>query len=252
MKNTSLVRGAINKSTEFFLEASKGNKPGHTPVQFASRAVDVGSAYEDVWGQSGLYVRPTAAESWEIVSDSADDASAGIGAQQVVVMSLNDSYGQQVQVVTMNGVTPVALTGAHFRPRQIICIAAGSSERNVGNITLRVAGAGLTRNVMVADDGQSFDSNLTAPAGVRVFAFATCIYCPKADDITIRPMVTPFGSTSSVSGGDISIFQSGVEVRTPVPFFLPAKTDFKYQVKSVKQTSSVTIIANLMFVEDGF
>ena len=68
--------------TDFILEISKGNVANHSEVTRFGRNddIDTGSVPEDLWnGPTALYVVPTAARVYAIVSTSTDDTDAGTG-----------------------------------------------------------------------------------------------------------------------------------------------------------------------------
>ena len=127
--------------------------------------VDVGTVPEDVWSGGGLYPFMTGATSLEIVSDSASDTAAGVGARTVLITGLDVNYIEQTDLMTLNGTTAVAVPKQYFRINQLIIITAGSTETNVGTITVRNAGAGTTRGLIPAGIGISRQAVFTVPAG---------------------------------------------------------------------------------------
>lgn len=172
---------------DYRTDVARGLIPGESLTAIVARNPAVGTgAYEDVWGAGGVMVYPTAAESWEIVSSSASDTSAGTGARTVFITSLDANLEVQTQTVTLSGVTPAALTGTHLRPQSVIVLTAGSNEVNVGTLTLRVASAGATRNVVLPDIGQSMDAHYTIPANKTGLILTTSILFSKNDTGTFR------------------------------------------------------------------
>jgi hypothetical protein len=127
--------------------------------------VDSGTVPEDIWTGGGLYPFLTAATSLELVSSSASDAAAGVGARTILVSGLDADYVEQSDTVTLNGITAVALPRQYFRINQIMVASAGTSETNVGTITLRNASAGATRGLIPASGGISRQAVYTVPAG---------------------------------------------------------------------------------------
>lgn len=122
----------------------------------------------DVWGGSaaitGAFPWIPSPRALEILSDSANDTAAGTGMQSAMVVYLDANYLQQVIVVALNGVTPVALpVCAHVQ--LVLVFAAGSVGTNVGNLTVRDAGAGPMRNFVAAGQGNSQQAVMMTPAG---------------------------------------------------------------------------------------
>lgn len=141
-----------------------------------NKSVDTTTQPEDVWSGADLGVlngidhkfipRPTnAAVSMEVVSDSANDAAAGTGARTIVVGYLNASYQAKTQVVTMNGLTPVAIPEAVMRINSVVVVTTGTfGLNNIGNISVRAAGGlGATYSYMQAGTGIARSSLFTVP-----------------------------------------------------------------------------------------
>lgn len=118
-----------------------------------------------LWDAKISYPWQTSAQILEVVSSSASDAAAGVGARTVVITTLDASHVEQTQVVALNGVTPVALTGTHLHVNEFLVITSGSSHSNVGNITLRLAGAGATQGYIAAGKSIQRALKFTVPAG---------------------------------------------------------------------------------------
>lgn len=127
--------------------------------------VDTGTVPEDIWTGGGLYPFMTVATSLEVVSDSASDAAAGVGARTVLISGLDINYVEQSSIITLNGLTAVDIPIQYFRINQIMVLSAGSSESNVGTITVRDAGAGATRGLIGPTNGISRQAVFTVPAG---------------------------------------------------------------------------------------
>lgn len=127
--------------------------------------VDTGTVPEDIWTGGGLYPFMTDATSLELVSSSASDAAAGVGARTVLISGLDANYVEQSSVITLNGTTAVALPVQYFRINQMMVLTAGSSESNVGTLTLRDAGGGTTRGLIPASIGITRQAVFTVPAG---------------------------------------------------------------------------------------
>ena len=132
----------------------------------------VGTSFVPITRQ-GIYQVPIAATALELVSDDVNDTSAGTGAQTVTVIGLNSSWAEVSQTVTMNGTTAVALATDLIRVYRMYVATSGtyatqSAGSHVGNITLRVSGAGATWAQIHATDfprGQTQIGVYTIPTG---------------------------------------------------------------------------------------
>jgi len=257
----------LNETTDFLLEVGKGNKLGHSFSAVIMKNPSCSSTVlSDVWGGSGNMILPSAAESWEIVSSSVNDTAAGSGARTVLISSLDDDYGVQTpQVVTLDGQTPVALTGTHFRPHPlsatstIFVLTAGSKETNEGLITLRVSGAGATRSVILADSGASDagsiseDSQIAVPAGVTLFGLKVIIDWPVNQSGDVTTSIKPFGAdTARISSGRLPLYQNVLDLNFRALFQFTEKTDFSFRALSTNSGSELSVIEEFLIVENEF
>lgn len=130
--------------------------------------------------QSGIYQVPTSVASLEVVSSSANDTSAGTGAQQVTIIGLDANWNEISEVVTLNGMTPVPLANSYFRVYRWYVSRTGtyatqSTGSQDGTLTLRVVGAGATWSTIpllgTLGRGQSQIGVYTVPAGKTLYIY---------------------------------------------------------------------------------
>ena len=123
--------------------------------------VDSGSTPEDIWTVGGLIPFPAAADFVSIVSDSADDTLAGIGAQTLLVIGVDDTFNIITEIVDMDGLTPVLTTQQFLFVNRSAVASAGSTAGNVGLITYTI-GADLC-NAMAILGGQTQTAAIIIP-----------------------------------------------------------------------------------------
>ncbi len=136
-------------SSNFGLEVSKGNVPGHSPVIKFGRAPDgVQSSLTDIWDRADatptqqIWVAPTQARIHAIVSTSTDDdgSPVGTGARTVQVYGLTDWDTAEVsETVTMDGTTPVNTANSYVIIHRLWVASWGSAGPNVGTISATAA-----------------------------------------------------------------------------------------------------------------
>ncbi len=243
----------LNLTREAELEIAKGNVPGESIVPLNARILSTAGTltFDDLWSVGGLLSYPTAAESWEIVSDSASDAAAGTGARTVTVNSLDANYVQQSQSVTMNGLTPVALTGTHYRPRSIIVTApAGTGLTNAGTITLRVAGAGAIRDSIIPSVSVSKSTHITVPAGKSYYLQRITPFVPKNEDgiVTLSFRTSDVGAPW-LSTVYMSLYQAVASIPTSFERFTE-KTDIKFNVATTNAGADLSLAAIFISVDN--
>jgi len=126
---------------------------------------------EDIWtGVATAQPTPAdAGESMTVVSTSADDTSAGIGTRTLEVHYLDASGNEQLELVTMNGTTPIALVATNIRFVQFIHSGTvGTNGVAVGIITIYKTGAATTvYNIIQAGGNMSLTSARMIPLGKK-------------------------------------------------------------------------------------
>ena len=225
-------------STDYIIEVNRGNIPGASMVGVVGQNDQIGQTFTDVWMSSTSLTYPTAAESWEVVSDNANDTAAGSGARTLTINTLSDTYTEQTQTVTLNGTTPVALTGTHFRCGfgcMSILTAGGTYQSSVsaGKITLRVASAGAARSILAAGNTSDFGSHYTVPAGKSALFVQSSIFAPKNEDITVRTRFSFGASSQFFIGGSANVYQSSLIFPFKAGLLLPEKSEFVSEARTV-------------------
>jgi len=239
---------------DYFVEVAKGNVAGESlkGIVMTNDGLVAGSFF-DLWGGGATnIVWPTAAETWEIVSDNANDSSGGSGARQVSVSYLDDQYIEQTEVVTLNGLTPVVLLGGdHFRPNGAQVISSGSSRENEGEIVIRVSGGGNPRQYIKPGFSVSQDGHFTVPANKTAFALQSTPFYEKNQDGDVRGRLLVFGTNTFLTTGQFAFYQNAfdIEVKALVPF--PEKSDLIFQGTSTNPGPiTVSLVLELLIVDN--
>lgn len=115
--------------SDFFFRVSEGKILGYTPNNVTAHNNDISVNIKTIgaYGEGQLYVWPTSASIDYLSSDNALDTHA------VTIVGLDADYVKVTQVVTLNGLTPVALVTPIMRVNHLF---NGSSTPTVGNIFL--------------------------------------------------------------------------------------------------------------------
>ncbi len=140
---------------------------GVKKIQLIGRNAAISNSAETIWTPSGTYAQLTTAVAMEAVSSSANDAAAGTGARTIEVDLVDGNYVQTTVTVTMNGVTPVAITGTFLAVNGARVITAGSGLTNAGDIDIRVVTGSVVKSRIssaAGSTGISQDFVYTVPA----------------------------------------------------------------------------------------
>ena len=123
---------------------AEGDIAGHTSFRKLGYNPTVGTALEDIWLQSNVYVFPTVAQQMELVSTSAEDdpdkgaGVPGTGIHTVTIVYLDGSYVQRTEDINLNGTGVVTTTAVNIlRVNDIRAKTVGSTYAAVGTITIR-------------------------------------------------------------------------------------------------------------------
>lgn len=123
----------------FYLSVARGLVAGHEGVHLfgTSDNVDSGVA-TDIWDKTAdqaIWLAPTAARIHQIVSSSASDAAAGVGARTVEIHGLPNWDTKDVhETITMNGTTNVPTVNAYVIINHMEVLTKGATSANVGVI----------------------------------------------------------------------------------------------------------------------
>lgn len=126
----------------------------------------------DLWTNSGgavnriLPTQPTAVTG---ASQSADDASTGIGAREVELVGWDDEWNLATETLALDGTTPVQTTTAFVRLIRARVVSAGSLGHNAGDLAFSIdakeqAGVPATEN-------RSFSAQFSVPPGRLGFVY---------------------------------------------------------------------------------
>jgi hypothetical protein len=228
--------------------AKLGGVAGLEIVQRFGLNGDVDAA-EDIWDGGGAYTGfATAAEILKIVSSSASDAAAGVGARTVLIEGLDANYVAQSETVALNGVGAVNTVALFLRVNKVTVVTAGASLTNVGTITVNQNTT--TANIfciMPIGYGASQSTSYTVPAGKKLLMthFDATMNDQTANTavmgLKIIPylaaapatlIVRPFGLSTTKNYSDNIL--GG--------FALEAKTDLVFRAMSVQSLNGIIAI----------
>lgn len=159
------------------LRAARGNGDVEASnVSGFNSDIDATTDPETVWSAGGVFVKQTAAETVNLVSNSASDAAAGTGARTVLVTYLDEDYIEQSAIVVMAGLSNSPLPTTCIAINRMEVITTGTLKWNAGTINAVGASSGDIHSQIprVTDEGNTIGSSIsqqmvyTVPAGKGV------------------------------------------------------------------------------------
>lgn len=258
------VFGNMNK--DFFFEVSQGNVSGYSSVTKFGENLDVDTTEEDLWSVGGVLTYLTTADNFRIAAGgNAADTAAGTGAQEVVFEFLDGDRNTVTQTIATAGASASASTTATgLRFQRSYVGDCGSSESNVGDITIEAVSAGTTQGLIPATSGQSQQLHYTVPAGKTAYIVGDRFSVVKSGGggpgggnagIKIKGWVRLYSATSNnnLQGwrkvSEINIIESGGNPFSTQEFLsdpVPEKSDIK--VTTISDTANMQVDGRLYIV----
>lgn len=233
---------------DFFIEASKGNIPGHSVLQKFGENPDIKASSESMWDAGGLYPWSTWDSSGpttlDIQSDDVNDDLVGTGAQTVFIEGLDANWEEQSETIEMDGSTTVITSGSYRRLFRMVVSTAGSSGTTAGIITAEIGG------IVVAqiDDGnnQSLMAIYTIPLGKTGYLLFGKASVGKAGDLAGQFFIRPFGGVFNVKH-TFQIYQTTYDYLFRAVPAVPEKSDFDVRAfttvpSGVKATAAFDLV----------
>ncbi len=225
---------------EYYADVGFGLIANHRRVTALGNNPDIDAGPEDVWSGGGLYPWMTGATALEIVSASADDASAGTGARTVLINGLDAAWAEVAQTVTLNGVTAVAIPASLYRINGAVIMSAGTGGVNAGALTIRDAGGGTTRALIPLGYGITRQSQFTVPAGYTLQVISSLFSINRPSTARDATVAVFFQTSTGVVRLPLELSVDGNPYRHDgVPgIIVPEKTDFGFRCTYVSAANT--------------
>lgn len=153
-------------------EIARGNVRGAYPISGYGKLV-AGSAITNtlIQTQDGSALRVPQSVQMSVASTSANDTAGGSGARTIIIEYLNGSLDLSVEVLTLNGLTPVLTQATDIRWVQNIFVAtAGNGGVAAGAIS--ISHSGVVYDQIPAGDRASHSSFYRVPRNKRMYLTA--------------------------------------------------------------------------------
>lgn len=254
------IFGSNNKTIDnnYHYQVALGQRAGETTWNKWGYNSDVDlAAAETIWSVGGLFTRLTAASGMTVVSSSTNDTVGGTGAESIIVYSVDANNVAQLNVVTLNGTTPVVVptgTMTFLGINRASIYLAGSGGINAGDITMTATTGGTTQSVIPTGEGSTQHAFFFVQAGHT--ALLDWLHLNVVKPSGQNPVVTVKGwVTSLVSGARYEVLrlvvdtsvQNIIELRPAQPFIVAEKSLLEFEASTDKNDTQVS--ARFSFIE---
>lgn len=238
----------LESLADYGLEIARGNITGQYPVDKFGRAPDVDTGAADLWGYSAtqkVWLAPTAARSHNLVSTDANDAAAGTGLRTCQVYGLQTwASKESSEVVTLNGLSNVALANDYVMIHRIKPLTWGSAGPNVGIITVTAATDNTVTAMVLAGSGQTEMAIFGIPSNQTFYLksiYLSILKATNADaDITLLYNSTPDQETT----GFITKMTFGVPQGGNDPAYLMFDPPRKFEGPGILKLQAIASTVN--------
>lgn len=251
----------------FLIEVGKGNVPGHSAIhKFGYTNADTTPVPITT---SQTFQTPTTAIQLEVLSNSIEDSTTGIGARKIRIEILDSSWLPVTIDVDMNGTTPVTIPTNAIRLNRFYVIESGtyatqSLSSHIGTLTIREVATPSNIWGVIAPSpiafGQSEIGVYTIPAGYRAYILNKNVYADTGKNVSAYFFQRPLADdVSAPYTGVLKIIQrelgiSGQSVTTHDsprgPYIGPCDIGFIGHATST--TADISVEFELLLVQDGF
>jgi len=219
--------------------------------------IDTATSPEIIASFGGSFSPDVTATTVDIVSSDAADDSGGTGCNSVVVYGLDANWDALVEVVTLDGVTPVTTTGSFIGINRVAMFLCGSGRVNAGTITATATTGGRTMAVLPLGEGVTQQCLFYVPQN-NTFVMEYLLL-GAARNASNNPYVTfKVFVFSSVSNGIQEVFRKTLDTEVQVyadiepnlPFPITEKTVIWVEASTDQNNTEVTCRFSGILVED--
>ncbi len=231
----------VGTSEPFELQVSRGQIPGHSVRNLFGTNPAIGNVFVTPWENNGPLPLLGAAQNLSIASTSASDTAVSI-----LVAGVDADYNAITEVVSLNGLTPVATTQQFFRINDLIT-ASGNA---VGDVTAIYSGTVYAK--IVAGRGKNQAAIYTVPAGHSFYLGRIDAFTATTNNDT--KVMTFRNKVTYVDGRVFNVAQTSFTTRMDItrilPFKVPAKATIEFQLQMSSNTADIGIFGEGIVVKE--
>jgi hypothetical protein len=241
----------------FGLQISRGQIQGHSTVIVFGYNPDVDTSEETVWPDGGTIPHPTVASVLKISSSSADDASAGTGAQTVYIEGVDGNFNVVSETVELNGQTEVNTTNSYLYVNSFYVRTVGSGGANAGNIN---AGTGTVTSgvpavlydIIAIGYNQRTTGHYCVPAGFTGYMTEGSISAGQASGSTaVTAFLKQHGTDNILRVGAVSTVNNSDAVFSfEQPYTIPEKNCVGASAIGAANNNAVSSYFNIILIKN--
>jgi len=229
-------------STPYYVDIAEGNVAGHSALFKFGDNPSVGTSYETIWSEGGLYpwVAVDAAAGIVTISSSStnDVATTGTGAWTATIYGLNSATGaEQNETLSLNGQNAVSSNLSYSRVNRIIVNTAGTLLWNDGIIYVGTGAVGAGKPAVVwalvdATANQTLMALWTVPTGKTLYLTSGSAATSSNKGAEINIFIRPPGELFQIKYRT-HIFSGDYQFKFEFPLPIQSMSDIEVRAKAV-------------------
>lgn len=239
----------VSQGFTFNEACALGKIPGNKSFTITGRADDAGTigVRKDSRPSATNLVYLDSAERVNVFSDDANDTAAGTGAQQILVIGLDNSYLEKRELIELDGLTPVLSVNAYLRVNLVVVSRVGTVEQNIGTITLDAEVAGTDQSSIPAELNRSVQSNYTVPADKTLLLTGVYLSVGKNDEFAANTAVRDATVNKAFVRVSAAFLYESFGTLTGLNAKIAGKNDVKFEI--VPLTPNARIVTSMFVIE---
>lgn len=212
---------------------------------------DVDAGPEDVWPIPGLINFAANIGQVEIVSDAANDAFGGSGAEVIALRGIDDNFEEFVETVELNGTTPVLTTRSDYlHVQKAVVSQAGAGGENEGTVSMTLDGGVV--NGITPTQNQSQSTGVIIPASdvpgreAHLLSVYAMVGKRTGAEATISMPFTIVDLDFESSQVTLTSTGGPLVLKYEIPVIFPAGTKIRVRVEEVAPNNAL-VSAGLQF-----
>ncbi len=250
------INGQIRVSSKsYWASVTLEELPGHEAFRISMYDPDIPNVAGQWHELNELNVdvlpMPFTAGVVEIVSASASDAAAGTGVQSITIDGIDAAGARQIEIVTLNGTTPVQTTGSYTHINIAYAETIGSAKSAVGNITFQSVGGGTVYTRITAGEAMTRHAKFLVPTGKQLIVIEWLASdASKETLLQLQTTMRPDGIVGDawISTGEQIVTQESAHMMLVMPLVVKAGglirvvgTDLKNKTGQVSSLLSMVL-----------